>query len=171
MSQPQIKPFQKSVIKKRGAEPQKKIIEPGVFLAMTLDDISRKLSELLISNGSLEMLNKAILKELKDGADEGEYFRQDATANTTTFDTIDFLAIFGFPVRGFMIRNDGANNILYGHNITRSSIDPTVQTIDARFIVLEPHEKIKFAYNRKRINNIYLKSVGGNSDYRLEAVW
>lgn len=170
MLQTPAKLLQKPVIKK-GVEPPKKIIEPGVFLVGTLDDISRKLSELLISNGQIEKLNKAILKELTDEADEGEYFRQDATANPNTFDTFDFIAILSFPVKGFMIRNDGANNIQYGHNITPSVIDTTILTSVARFTVLEPDEKIKFAYNRKRINNIYLKSVGGNSDYRLEAVW
>lgn len=167
---PQDKIPQKPAVKK-AVEPPKKTIDPGVFLAGTLDDISRKLSELIISNASIEKLNKNILKELTDEADAGELFKKEGTANTDTFDIFDFLAILGFPIKGFMIRNNGANNIIYGHNITQSSIDPTIQVSDARFITLEPNEKIKFSYNRKRINNIYLKSEGGTSDYRLEAVW
>jgi len=164
------KPLQKPVIKK-GVEPPKKIIEPGVFLVGTLDDISRKLSELLISNGSIEKLNKAILKELTDEADEGEYLRREATANPNTFDILDFIAILGFPVKGYFIKNDGANTILHGHNITNLSIDSNINTADARFFSIYTTEESRIGYNRNKIKNIYLKSVTGNSAYRVKAVW
>ena len=154
------------------------IIEPGASIFVTLDDISLKLSKLIkVQVEALKTASKdrelllSILKELKDGVDEGEYFRQEATANPTTYDIIDFLAILGFSVKGFTLINDGVNTILYGHNITDLSIDTSIHTQDARFLTLVAGEDVKITYNRKCIRHIYLIAVGGNSAYRLTALW
>jgi hypothetical protein len=159
-------------------ENKSEIIEPDASIYVTLDDISQKLSKLLKTQAEVlktasrdQKLLSSILKELKDDADEGEYYRQEAVANPITFNIIDFLAILGFPVRGYMIKNAGVNTILYGHNITDLSIDTNIDTGSARFNTLLANDEDKFTYNRKRIKNIYIKSVGGNSAYKLRAVW
>lgn len=159
-------------------ENKSEIIEPDASIYVTLDDISQKFSKLLKTQAEIlktasrdQKLLSSILKELKDEADEGEYFRQEAIANPSTFDIIDFLAILGFPVRGYMIKNAGVNTIHYGHNISDLSIDTSIDTSSARFNTLLANDEDKFTYNRKRIKNIYIKSVGGNSAYKFRAVW
>lgn len=165
------KRLQKPVIKK-GVEPPKKIIEPGVFLVGTLDDISRKLSELLISNGSIEKLNKSILKELKDVEDEGEYIFVSGTATTDlSLNITDLLGIIGHPVKGYIIKNDGANIIEVGHNITTSSIDSNIQTGSARFYPVFVTEKHKEMFNRNVIRNVYMRTAAGVSAYRMWLLW
>ena len=172
MSQQQDKTSPKPAIKKRGVEPQKKIIEPGTFSVITLDDISRKLSELLILNGSVEKLNKAILKELKDADDEGEYLFVSGTATTDlSLNITDLLGILGFPVKGYIIKNDGANIIQVGHNITASSIDSSIQTGSARFYPVFVGESHKEMFNRKVIRNVYIRTAVGTSAYRLWLLW
>ncbi len=171
MSQTPGKLFQEPVVKK-GVVPQKKIIEPGAFLVVTLDDISRKMSELLISNESIEKLNKAILKELKDADDEGEYLFVSGTATTDlSLNITDLLGIIGHPVKGYIIKNDGANIIQVGHNITSSSIDSNVQTGSARFYPVFVGESHKEMFNRKVIRNVYIRTTAGTSAYRLWLLW
>lgn len=172
MSQQQDKTPPKPAIKKRGVESPKKIIEPGTFTVVTLDDISRKLSELLILNGSVEKLNKAILKELKDADDEGEYLFVSGTATTDlSLNITDLLGIIGHPVKGYIIKNDGANIIQVGHNITASSIDSNVQTGSARFYPVFVGESHKEMFNRKVIRNVYIRTTVGTSAYRLWLLW
>lgn len=172
MLQQQDKPSPKPAIKKRGVESPKKIIEPGTFTVVTLDDISRKLSELLILNGSVEKLNKAILKQLRDADDEGEYLFVSGTATTDlSLNITDLLGIIGHPVKGYIIKNDGANIIQVGHNITASSIDPTVQTGSARFYPVFVGEQHKEMFNRKVIRNVYIRTTAGTSAYRLWLLW
>jgi len=171
MLQAPDKPPQKPAVKKAG-EPLKKTIDPGVFLAGTLDDISRKLSELLILNGSVEKLNKSILKELTDEADEGEYMFVQGTATTDTSQNItDLLGMMGHPVKGYIIKNDGGNTLEVGHNITPSSIDSTVQTASARFYPLFAGEQHKEMFNKKVIRNVYLRTAAGTASYRLWLLW
>ena len=151
--------------------PQRLEIDPLISVFVTLDDVSIKLTELINIDLSNEKILKSILKEKQDEADEGEYIRREATANPVTFDILDFIAILGFPVKGYFIKNDGANTILHGHNITNLSIDSNINTADARFSSLLTTEESRIGYNRNKIKNVYLKSVTRNSAYRVKAVW
>lgn len=146
-------------------------IDPLMSVFVTLDDVSLKLTELININLNNEKILKSILKEKQDEADEGEYIRREATANPVTFDILDFIAILGFPVKGYFIKNDGANTILHGHNITNLSIDSNINTADARFSTLFSTEESRIGYNRNKIKNVYIISVIGNSAYRVKAVW
>ncbi|MDO9355634.1 MAG: hypothetical protein Q7T55_18180, partial [Solirubrobacteraceae bacterium] len=119
-----------------------------------------------------QKLLSSILKELQDEADEGEYLFRQGTASTTLADNIiDVIAITGFPVRGYIIKNDGANTIQVGHNITPSSIDSNIQTAAARFYPIFVGEDHKEMFNRKVINNIYIRTSTGTSPYRLWLLW
>lgn len=168
MAQPELK-LKKPELPKH--IPQRLEIDPLISVFVTLDDVSIKLTELININLSNEKILKSILKEKQDEADEGEYIRREATANPVTFDILDFLAILGSPVKGYFIKNDGANTILHGHNITNLSIDSNINTADARFSSLLSTEESRIGYNRNKIKNVYIKSVAGNSAYRVKAVW
>jgi len=155
------------------------IIEPGASIYVTLDDISRKFSKLLQTQAELlkilsrdhELLS-SILKELRDEADEGEYMFMSGTATTDPAANItDLLAIMGHPVKGYIVKNDGANTIQVGHNITRSSIDSNIQTASARFYPVFIGEQHKEMFNRKVIRNVYIRTAAGTCAYRLWLLW
>lgn len=162
-------------------KPEKKplTIEPDEAIFITLDDISRTLGKLLKTQIELskkesknQELLSSILKELQDEADEGEYMFVSGTATTDTSANItDLLAIMGHPVKGYIIKNDGANTIQVGHNITPSSVDSNVQTAAARFYPIFVRESHKEMFNRKVINNIYIRTASGTSAYRLWLLW
>lgn len=155
------------------------IIEPDASIYVTLDDISQKFSKLLKTQA--EILKKAsrdyellssILKELRDEADEGEYLFVSGTATTVISSNItDLLAIMGHPVKGYIVKNDDANTIQVGHNITRSSIDSNIQTASARFYPVFTGEQHKEMFNRKVIRNVYIRTASGTSAYRLWLLW
>lgn len=164
-----------------------KIIKADIFVATTLDDISRKLSNLSNIHNDFSNLahitsdlvhvnkeildrNNKILKELTDERDEGEYLRREETASTT-LTTYDIIGILGFPVKGYEIHNDGNNTILFAHNLTLSLIDPNVDTSNTRFSSLLSGDNIRFIYNRKIVRNIYLVTSLGTSAFRLWLIW
>ncbi len=153
-------------------------VQEAIFI--TLDDISRTLGKLLKTQIELskkesrnQELLSSILKELQDDeADEGEYIFVSGTASTDTSANItDLLAILRHPVKGYIIKNDGANTLEVGHNITRSSIDSNVQTASARFYPLFAGEQHKEMFNRKVIRNVYIRTAAGTSAYRLWLLW
>lgn len=116
-------------------------------------------------------LVRGVLSELHADADEGEYIYRENTANPTNYDLYDLLGIISHPVKGFVIKNDGASTIRFGHNITPLSVDSSILVSSARFGSLLAGERIRFAYNRKKINNIYIISAAGNPAYRLWMIW
>ncbi len=119
-------------------------------------------------------VNTSILKELKDGADEGEFLVQSGTVTTTEFTIIDTDRDPGHPVKGYFIQNTGLNDIQIVHNAALSSVGPDIVDINSditRFSVIEANEVTEFTYNRKKIRNIYLLSSGGNSTYKVKLVW
>jgi len=147
-------------------------IDPQVATFITLDDISHKLADLITITKSNGNILKSVLTELQDEADEGEYMFVLGTATTVLSTNItDLLANLGHPVKGYIIKNDGANTIQVGHNITRSSIDSNIQTGSARFypvFVTESHKKM---FNRKVIRNVYIRTAAGTSAYRMWLLW
>lgn len=112
-----------------------------------------------------------ILGELRGDADECEYAYRSGTANTTTYDTYDLLGIISHPVKGYLIQNDGATALIFGHNITQSTIDASVLSSTARFGSLLAGERFTLIYNRKKINNIYIQASTGAPAYRLWLLW
>ena len=149
---------------------KKEIVDPSTASYVQLDDIVCSLDDIVkLLTKNQEALN-IIKKETLDDRDEGEYIRVEDTATTNYF-IVDLLERLGFPVRGYEIKNDGINAIVVGHNITPSSLDPTIQPADARFNTIYQNEDIKFTYNRKKINNVYLRTLTGTSDFRLKFVW
>lgn len=147
-------------------------IDPQVATFITLDDISHKLADLITITRSNGNILKSVLKELQDETDEGEYFFVSGTATTDPSANItDLLAILGHPVKGYIIKNDNANTIYVGHNITQSSIDSNVQTASTRFYPVFIGEQHKEMFNRKVIRNVYIRTASGISTYRMWLLW
>jgi hypothetical protein len=133
-------------------------IDTNIDTTVSLDDISQYL--------------KLILKELQSHDDEGEYIFQQGTATTdTALNIIDLLGILGYPVKGYVITNDGGNTIEVGHNLTPSMIDSTLQTSTTRFYPIYPNETHTEMFNRKVIRNIYIRTDVGISAYRMWLLW
>lgn len=151
---------------------EKAIVEPGPAIFISLQEISRKLSTLTKSIEAVKELDKAILKELRDEADKGEYIIVSGTASTDLSANItDLLAVQGHPVKGYIIKNDGANTLQVGHNITKSSIDSNIPTASARFYQVFAGEQHKEMFNRKVIRNVYVRTSAGTSAYRMWLLW
>ena len=131
-------------------------------------DEAKILQALLDQNKLLQ----AILKELQDRDDMGEYIFVSGIATTDLSQNItDLLGILQHPVKGYIIKNDGANTIEVGHNITTSSIDSNVQTGSARFYPVFAGEQHNEMFNRKVIRNVYIRTNAGTSAYRLWLLW
>lgn len=145
------------------------IVDPNVFQAMLLDGIDQKLksnnalleSVVKIQGNIIALLSK-INKEQTDEADEGKYRIEDNTA-TTTFTEIDVIQLIGHSIKGYMIINDGTNDIYIAHNIVNISPDVLSK--------VKATEKLTFTYNRDKIQKMYLKTLSGTSDYRLTLIW
>ena len=149
---------------------KKEIVEPSTAAYVQLDDISCSLADIVrLLTKNQESLN-ILTKEVLDDRDEGEYLRREDTA-TTTYTIYDLLSIIEHPVKGYEIKNDGTNPIRVGHNITPGSIDPSIQPADARFNTIFQNEDIKFTYNRRKINNVYVRTTTGTSDFRIKFIW
>lgn len=165
------------------------IIDADKFMAITMDDISFKISQLI----DLSIKNQQILSSLLDytiknekrlavieeemlaEADSGEFLRTAGTVTTTQFTIIDTDVAPSHMVKGYTIINDGPNNIYVGHNVAISSevdvdiVDVTSDT--SRFAQILPGEDIKFVFNRRRIRNVHILASGGNSTFRAWLTW
>lgn len=165
------------------------IINPEVFMAITIDDISlkfNKLIELSIKNQNTlsSILEHTIENEKRLGviqdqllaeADNGQFLRTSGTVTTTSFTIIDTNVAPGHMVKGYTVKNDGPNNIFVGHNVAISSdVDADivdVTTLTSRFDEILPNEDIKFIYNRRTIRNVHILASGNNSQFRCWLVW
>lgn len=165
------------------------IINPEVFMAITIDDISlkfNKLIELSIKNQKTlsSILEHTIENEKRLGviqdqllaeADNGQFLRTSGTVTTASFTIIDTNVTPGHMVKGYTVKNDGPNNIFVGHNVAISSdVDADivdVTTLTSRFDEILPNEDIKFIYNRRTIRNVHILASGNNSQFRCWLVW
>jgi hypothetical protein len=161
----------------------KQIINPATFTAVTLDDISVKLSKLVdlnIQNQKLLISNQntlgSILEQLLEEADEGQELTQDGTVLNTDFTFIDLGQLRqGLRVKSFELSNDHATNGLYfGWNVTEGGLQPSLDdpvSSLTKFRILNAGDSIKIIFNRKVIRNIALISQQGSVPYRLWMVW
>jgi len=158
-------------------QPQsKEIVDPTAYPVVLLDDISVKLSKLIdLSTLNQKYLN-AILKELRDEADEGQELTQDGTVLSTEFTFIDIGQLRqGLKVKSFELANDGVDNAIYfAWNTTQAGLEPGLDDTTSnltKFRLLQPGDSIKIVFNRKVIMNIAIIGQGGSSTYRLWMVW
>lgn len=144
-------------------------------LALLLSEVSHKLSDLQqIELAKLEV-EKLILKELQDDADEGKAIYNNGTLSTIAFTIIDTQISPGHPVKGYAIRNTGTTNIFVAHNIVRqpqldADIVDTLK-VNPIFFQLVPNEIENVHFNRNKIKSVHLLAVTGIPTYKIKLVW
>lgn len=165
------------------------IIDADKFMAITMDDISFKISQLI----DLSIKNQQTLSSLLDytiknekrlaiiqeemlaEADSGEFLRAEGTVTTTQFTIIDTNVAPGHMVKGYTVKNGGLNDIYVAHNAAFSTgVDADIIDVvqsTSRFEIVEPNEDIKFVFNRRRIRNVHILAYGGNSQFEAWLVW
>jgi hypothetical protein len=127
---------------------------------------------LLIALDDINISLIKIFNKLSEHDDDGDYLFQQGTATTDlSQNIIDLLGLLGYPIKGYVLKNDGTNTIEIGHNITPSIIDSNIQTVAGKFYPLFAHEEHKEMFNRKVIRNIYMRTDTGSSAYRLWLLW
>ena len=166
----------KDIVKQTTSSSPKQIVDPLVFQASTLDDISVKLSKLISQSELNRKYLNAILKEQRDEADEGQELTQDGNVLSTEFTFVDIGQLRqGLRVKGFELANDGIDNAIYfAWNTTRAGLEPSLDDPTSsltKFRLLQPDDSIKIIFNRRVISNISLLGQGGSSTYRLWMVW
>ena len=151
------------------------ILNPAMSSFVLLDQISKRLGTLIKVQESQQQVLSAILKEERDGADEGEYLVLSGKVHTTKFTIIDTQLSPGHAVKGYFIQNDGPGIIKVAHNAAISSVGPDIMDVTKsntnRFISLLANEVTEFSYNRNKIRNIYLLAIDEKSSYRTRLVW
>lgn len=142
---------------------------------LLLTEVSHKLSELMCVESEKLEVEKLILKELLDEADEGKAIYNNGTLSTTVFTVIDTQISPGFPVKGYAVRNTGTTNIFVAHNIVRqpqldADIVDTLK-VNPIFFQLVPNEIENIHFNRNRIKSVHLLAVTGTPTYKMKLVW
>lgn len=141
-----------------------------------LYSISQNLREILDTDNRNQKFLSHILKELKDEADEGEYIQQNGTVTSTQFVILNTETSPSHPVKGFILKNDGPNDILFAHNASMEGIDASIEdtlstSTTLRFEKISQDEEVRFMFNRRVVKNVHLISQGGNSSFRSWLVW
>lgn len=161
----------------------KETVNPQTFTAVTLDDISVKLSKLIeLDTIKLGMEKKRydvetkILKELEDRRDHGKELPQSGTVSSTDFTFIDIGQLRqGQRAKSFELVNDDlVNDLYFGWNTTQAGLQPDLNdplTPLSKFRILQPGENIKVRNNVDVIENVALLGRGGNATFRLWLTW
>jgi hypothetical protein len=169
----------------------KEIIDPEMAVFIKLDELQRALQkefkaqrDIMVQLLNTDMLIHEHLKHLKTNAlvqeivkwreawqDAGEYRYIEDTATTNATEYI-LAADFEYPLKGYMIINDGDNTIKIGHLSTGSPID---EVNDQKFIsVYSDDQPLSIKYHPeygKGIRKIVLKTLSSTSAYRLWLLW
>lgn len=164
------------------------VVDPTVATYITLDDISLSLTKLVdLSIKNQQTLSSllgytikneerlaSIETQLLEEADAGEYLRISGTVTISEFVILDTDTAPGHPTKGYVVINDGPNTIYVGHNMALSSVGPEIIDVTnpvARFNRILDGESLRFEFNRRKVNNIYILSTVGDSTYRGWLVW
>lgn len=134
------------------------------------------LNELIKVNLRNEKLLTGVLGILESEADDGQRVTITDTAISSEFFIINTEKIPGHPIRAYEIKNDGPNVLFVSENehIVGPSLED-VLTRQSRFYPLKKNEQKRFAFNRKKIQNIYVVSdpriKDGKSNFRADLIW
>jgi hypothetical protein len=163
--------LEEAIPKSKAPLKEEYILNPTLSNFILLDQISKRLGTLVKVEEDNKKLLNAILKEERDGADEGEYLVLSGKVCTDKFTIIDTQISPGHPVKGFFIQNCGPYTIMIAHNAAISSVGPDIMDVNPsntnRFIPLLAKETTEFSYNRNKIRNIYLLEKEDKSAYRV----
>lgn len=170
-----LPPLPKLIPLKQTFQPKQRI-NPATFQAITLDDISVKLSKLIDLETRRLDLETKILKELEDQGDEGKELTENGTVLSTDFTFIDLGQLRqGLRVKSFeLVNDDTTNGIYFAWNTTKAGLQPSLDDPASsltKFRILNPGDTIKIIFNKNVIQNIALLGQGGDAVFRLWMVW
>lgn len=152
----------------------REIVDPLTLQVTNLDDISVKLSKLIDITAINQKYLNAILKELRDEADEGEFLTIIDTATTTDFYFYETTTAPGHPVKGYAISNEGPNTIYVAHNTTKAGLQPSIDDVTSRlsrFQQILSGEEVRYIFNRRKIYNIAMLAKDADSIFRMWLTW
>ncbi len=122
-------------------------IDPKTASFLTLDDISTTM--------------RLVLAEFKNQRDEGKKWIINGTASTS-LTILDLIKTEPHhAVKSYLINNDGTNIIYISHNDIN----------DNQLWPVEKNESYIVQYKTNIIDRIYIKTLTGNSVYRLQYTW
>ena len=125
-------------------------------------------------------VNRLILQELRDEADEGKAIISNGIVTTTDFVIIDTQISPGHSVKGFTVENtdtvaNGSNSIYVGMNIVRQpQLDADITDVikvNPVFNRIVPGESFEFKFNRNTVKSIHLLAVTGSPTYKSWLTW
>lgn len=146
-------------------------------LTQQIASLKYEISEQNISSfkclSDIKKIELAILKELRDEADEGKRIQVQGKAGHKEFFIIDMQKDPGHKVKSFVLRNDGPEDIFIAYNAALSSIGPSIEDVKNSLIFekLSKDEDKRYSFNRNVIKNIYILAHKGESKFRCNLAW
>ena len=142
-------------------------------LMSSQSDICEHMKEMYTALSDIRKINLAILKEQRDGADEGGRMQIHGKVGHKAFFVIDTQKDPGHKVKSFIARNDGPKDIYIAYNAAISSIGPSIEDVRKSVIFekIEKDEKIRYNFNRNVIKNIYILAHEDESRFRIDLSW
>ena len=136
-------------------------------------DICEHQKDMHTALSDIRKINLAILKELRDGADEGGRMQIHGKAGHDKFFIVDTQKDPGHKIKAFVLRNDGPEDIYMAYNAALSSVGPSIEDVKKSLIFekLERNEDKKYGFNRNVIKNIYILADKGESRFRVNLAW
>jgi hypothetical protein len=166
--------LEEAIPKSKAPLKEEYILNPALSNFVLLDQISKRLGALVKVEEDNKKLLHAILKEERDGADEGMYLESHGPITNGKLIIINMLMNPGHSVKGYYFKNDGPNDVRFAPNLTPDGVTLSAHDIDSntiRFITVKTGEIESSVNNRNRIHNIYIYASNGDSSYRLKLVW
>lgn len=136
-------------------------------------DICEQNENIITNTSDIRKINLAILKELRDEADEGGRMQIHGKVNDEKFFIIDTQKDPGHKVKAFIARNDGPEDIFVAYNAALSSVGPSIEDVKKSLIFekLERNEDKRYSFNRNVIKNIYILAHKDESHFRVNLAW
>jgi hypothetical protein len=136
-------------------------------------DICEQNENIISIMKDIKKIDLAILKEQRDGADEGGRMQIHGKARDDKFFIVDTQKDPGHKIKAFVLRNDGPEDISIAYNAAISSVGPSIEDVKKSLIFekLERNEDKKYAFNRNVIKNIYILADKGESHFRVNLAW
>ncbi len=157
----------------------KEIVDPQMAVFVKLEDLQRVVKKELVAQRDVlvQFLNTQLiieqhLKAIKDKQtarqDEGDYYYEEETA-TTTDHTLDLNAMWGYPVKGYILKNDSRTVDIFAAHVSRR--DMSLDFAEERFFRVRPREEFVTPNNIKVVWKLIIKTEVDTADYRLWLLW
>ena len=157
----------------------KEIVDPQMAVFVKLDDLQRVVKtefvaqrDVLVQLLNTEIISQEHLRAIKqsqtDRKDEGDYYYEEKTA-TTTERMLDLNAMWGYPVKGYILKNDSRTVDIHAAHISRREVSLDFAT--ERFFRVRAREEFVTPNNIKVVWKLIIKTEADTADYRLWLLW